>query len=65
MDTPSDLGRRERRKLETRARIVAAATELFVEKGFPATKVAEICARVDIAHKTFFNYFPSKQHLLR
>ncbi len=64
MDTPSDLGRRERRKLETRARIVGAAADLFIEKGFAATKVADICARVDIAQKTFFNYFPSKQHLL-
>ena len=27
--------------------------------------MAEICERADIAHKTFFNHFPSKQHLLR
>ena len=65
MEPPTDLGRRERRKLETRARIVGAAAELFIERGFATTKVADICDRVDIAHKTFFNYFPSKQHLLR
>lgn len=65
MDAPRDLGRRERRKLETRARIVGAAAELFVERGFATTKVADICDRADIAHKTFFNYFPTKQHLLR
>lgn len=65
MEPPTDLGRRERRKLETRARIVGAAAELFIERGFATTKVADICDRVDIAQKTFFNYFPTKQHLLR
>lgn len=65
MELPTDLGRRERRKLETRARIVGAAAELFIERGFATTKVADICDRVDIAQKTFFNYFPTKQHLLR
>ena len=65
MEPPTDLGRRERRKLETRARIVGAAAELFIERGFATTKVADICDRVDIVQKTFFNYFPTKQHLLR
>ena len=65
MEPPTDLGRRERRKLETRARIVGAAAELFIERGFATTKVSDICDRVDIAQKTFFNYFPTKQHLLR
>ncbi len=58
------LSRRERRKLEVRGRIVAAAIALFDEQGFEATKVSEISERADVAHKTFFNHFPSKQHLL-
>jgi len=57
--------RRERRKLEVRQRIVDAATELFDERGFEATKVSEICERADVVNKTFFNHFPTKQHLLR
>ena len=57
--------RRERRKLEVRKRIVDAAIELFDERGFEATKVAEICERADVVNKTFFNHFPTKQHLLR
>lgn len=57
--------RRERRKLELRGRIVEAAIELFDERGFHATKVADICARADVVNKTFFNHFPTKQHLLR
>ena len=57
--------RRERRKLEVRGRIVDAAIELFDERGFEATKVADICERADVVNKTFFNHFPTKQHLLR
>jgi len=57
--------RRERRKLEVRSRIVDAAIRLFDEHGFEATKVADICERADVVNKTFFNHFPTKQHLLR
>jgi len=64
-EAPAELGRRERRKLELRGRILEAAVALFDAQGVEATKVAEICERADIAHKTFFNYFPSKQQLLR
>jgi AcrR family transcriptional regulator len=63
-DISRSLSRRDRRKLEVRARILEAAVVLFGEQGFGATKVAEICERADVAHKTFFNHFPSKQHLL-
>jgi AcrR family transcriptional regulator len=59
------LSRRERRKLELRARILEIASELFADQGFHETRVAEICDRADIAHKTFFNHFPTKLHLLR
>ena len=63
-DAP-ELTRRERRKREVHVRILAAAVGLFDQRGFGATKVAEICERADVAHKTFFNHFPSKRHLLR
>ena len=65
VEEPAPIGRRERRKLELRARILETAAELFAERGFAETKVAEVCERADIAHKTFFNHFPSKQDLLR
>ncbi len=61
----AELNRRERRKLELRGRILEAAAELFEQQGFHAAKVADICERADIAHKTFFNHFPSKQDVLR
>jgi AcrR family transcriptional regulator len=65
--SPVKLGltRRERRKLEVRGRILEAATELFDAQGIHETKLSEISDRADVAHKTFFNHFPSKQHLLR
>lgn len=60
--TPS---RRERRRFEMRARILQAAGELIQVHGFRETRVEDICERADIAHKTFFNHFPSKLELLR
>jgi AcrR family transcriptional regulator len=65
MTASPDPSRRARRKLELRGRILAAAAELFDERGFAATKVADLCERADVAHKTFFNHFGSKQDLLR
>ena len=58
-------GRRERRKLEVRRRMIEAAQALFEEKGVQAATVAEICEQADVAHKTFFNHFPAKQDLVR
>jgi AcrR family transcriptional regulator len=57
--------RRQRRLLEVRHRIVDAARELFEQQGFEATKVSAICARADVADKTFFNHFPTKGDVLR
>jgi AcrR family transcriptional regulator len=58
------MGRRERRKHEVRARIFAAARELFGKQGFQATTVDEIAAVADVAPATFFNHFQSKQAIL-
>ena len=64
-ESAPELSRRERRKLEMRARILESAQELFSEQGFQETRVADVCERADIAHKTFFNHFPTKLELLR
>ncbi len=63
--TSESTSRRERRVREVHDRIVAAATERFAARGVEAVKVDEICHAADIAQKTFFNHFPTKQHLLR
>lgn len=65
MSEAPDLSRRERRKLEVRGRILEAALALFRERSFAEAKVADICERADVAHKTFFNHFPAKQDLVR
>jgi AcrR family transcriptional regulator len=57
--------RRERRKQEIHDRLLTAARALFDQKGFEATTVDEICARADVAQKTFFNHFPTKHHVVR
>jgi AcrR family transcriptional regulator len=58
------LGKRERRKRETREAIVAAAERRFDERGFDAVTVAEIAAAADISVKTLFTYFRSKEDLV-
>ena len=48
-----------------RARILETARDLFSEQGYQETRVADVCARADIALKTLFNHFPTKLDLLR
>ena len=57
-------GLRERKKQRTRDQIVVAARELFVDRGYDATSIADIAERADIAVSTFFGYFPSKADVL-
>jgi AcrR family transcriptional regulator len=58
------LGRRARRRAETRARILRAALDLFARQGFFSTTVEQITEAADVGKGTFFNYFPSKEHVL-
>jgi len=58
------LGRRERRHAETRARLMSAALHLFADRGFADTSIEDITEAADVGKGTFFNYFPSKEHVL-
>src|SRR6185369_12995307 len=60
---PPVANRFERRRLRSRAALLEAAIELFQEKGIRATKLEEICDRADIAPRTFFNHFETREHL--
>lgn len=59
-----DMSRRERRGSETRERLFSAAMDLFRERGFHNTTVEDITNAADVGKGTFFNYFPSKEHIL-
>jgi AcrR family transcriptional regulator len=58
------LGRRERHRVETRDRIFRAALELFAQRGYLETTVEDITEAADVGKGTFFNYFPTKEHVL-
>src|SRR5215472_13856194 len=57
-------GRRERRRAETREKLFRAAMKLFAERGFFETTTEDITDAADVGQGTFFNYFPTKQHVL-
>ncbi len=52
-----------RRKTARPAEIVAAALQVFAEKGFAAAKLEEIAARASISKGSIYLYFPTKQDL--
>jgi len=59
-----EAGLRERKRQRTRKALITAAMQLFEEKGYEETTVAEIAAAADVSTKTFFNYFASKDEVL-
>jgi len=58
------LGRRERKKQLVRDRIWEETIELIERGGVESTTIDAICEAVDIAKKTFYNYYSSKHDLL-
>ena len=55
---------REKHTTETRQRIIDVAMALFIAQGFAATTVDEIAEGADVAPRTFFRYFPTKEALI-
>ncbi|MDD5028397.1 MAG: TetR/AcrR family transcriptional regulator [Rhodoferax sp.] len=62
--TPAPV-RRARRKDARPGELLAAALDLFVEKGFAATRVEEVAHRAGVSKGTLFLYFPSKEELFK
>ena len=59
-----DIGRAERNKRDKRERLIRAARELFMRKGFAATTTGEIAELADVAKGTLFFHAKSKEALL-
>jgi AcrR family transcriptional regulator len=58
------IGRRERKKLQTRRALAEAARKLILERGFDAVTVAEIAEEADTAVTTLFKHFPDGKESL-
>ena len=71
MQCPIDLlsgnvrAKRERRKDARPGELLAAALDLFVEKGFAATRAEEVAKRAGVSKGTLFLYFSSKEELFK
>lgn len=57
-------GRAGRPKASSRETLAEAACELFLERGYDATSIADITQRVGVSRSSFFNYFASKSDVL-
>ena len=64
VDTSAPLGRRERKKLATKDRIVECAIALFASRGYDATTMEDIGECADVARATVFNYFARKEDIV-
>jgi TetR/AcrR family transcriptional regulator len=62
---PAVHARRERRKDARPGELLEAALELFVQKGFAATKAEEVAKLAGVSKGTLFLYFASKEELFK
>ncbi len=54
----------EQEKQQTRLKILEAAADVIIEKGFKSASMREIARRAGVGDATIYNYFPSKESLL-
>src|SRR6201986_5568820 len=59
------MTRADRPKREVRERIIESAVELFLHQGVTGTTIEEIGERADVANRTFFNHFATRQDMMR
>ena len=58
-------GPRSRKGVRTRARVLAAAKEIFEENGFLKARVSDIAERAGLSQGAFYRYFDSKEQVFR
>ena len=64
MKLTSGGNRHERKKEETRQKIIDVAMKLFYQQGFDSTTLEQIAEEADIARKTLYNHFPIKEDII-
>jgi AcrR family transcriptional regulator len=62
---PPEGGPRQRRKQARPQELLDAALELFVEKGYAATRTDEVAQRAGVSKGTLYLYYPSKEELFK
>jgi AcrR family transcriptional regulator len=62
--TPIAAGKQTPRRMRRAAEILAAAREVFLDKGFERASVGEIASRVGVVEGLVYSYFPTKRDLL-
>jgi AcrR family transcriptional regulator len=65
MAESDSANRAERRRLRTRAALLAAAREVFASQGVGAATIQDITEAADVAKGSFYNHFDSKHAILR
>jgi AcrR family transcriptional regulator len=65
IEAPSEGPRWERRKAARPSELVAAALQLFVERGFAATRLEDVAARAGVSKGTLYLYFDNKEELFK
>jgi len=63
-EPPAAEGLRERKRRLLRRQLSDTATEMFMERGFDAVRVAEVAEACGVSEKTVFNYYPTKEALV-
>jgi AcrR family transcriptional regulator len=62
---PASAPKFRRRKADRPDEIIAAALEVFVEKGFAAARLEDIAARAGVSKGAIYLYFPTKEDIFR
>src|SRR3954462_5411979 len=64
-DSDAQNGPRSRKGVQTRARLLDAAKEIFEENGFLDARISDIAERAGLSHGSFYHYFDSKEQVFR
>jgi AcrR family transcriptional regulator len=65
VDDEKPNGPRSRKGVQTRARLLEAAKEIFEENGFLEARISDIAERAGLSHGSFYHYFDSKEEIFR